>query len=48
MLGFEELSQTEYQLVGVKNPEKKISDFTNALQNPSIVNRNILQKMGSK
>jgi predicted HTH transcriptional regulator len=48
MLGFEELSQAEYQLVGVKNPEKIISDFTNALQNPSIVNRNILQKNGIK
>lgn len=48
MLGFEEISPTEYLLVGVKNPEKIISDFTNSLQNPSIVNRNLLLPNGIK
>ena len=42
LLGFEELSETEYKLVGVRNPDKVINDFWNNIQNQTIVSRNIL------
>ena len=42
LLGFEELSETEYKLVGVRDPDKVINDFWNNIQNQTIVSRNIL------
>ena len=42
ILGLEEISQTSYRIVGIKNPEKLKSDFFNIVNNKSKVNRNIL------